>query len=214
MNYIEKLVKRYPVLTDISVNIQEAYELMKSCYEMEGKLLIAGNGGSAADAEHITGELMKGFKLRRQVPKSMADSMERIDKDRGSKLAKCLQRALPAIPLVDKEAFLTAYINDVGSDSIFAQQIYGYGRQGDVFLAISTSGNSTNILDAAVVAKAMEMKVIGLTGQGGGKLAELADVMVAVPERETYLIQELHLPIYHCWCMMLEEFFFGESDER
>ena len=182
---------------------------MEHAYERDGKLLVAGNGGSAADSEHIVGELMKRFKLPRPLDSSIVERLRSVDFERGNYLANSLEKSLMAIPLVSHEVLSTAYINDVDSYGVFAQQLLGYGRPGDVFLAISTSGNSENILNASVVAKAIGISVIGLTGFDGGKLIDYADVTVRVPEKETYLIQELHLPIYHCWCMMLEERFFG-----
>ena len=171
---------------------------------------IAGNGGSAADAEHIAGELMKRFKILRPVSSEYAEKLVAVDAERGSALAKNLECSLMAIPLVAHEALTTAYINDVDGLGVFAQQLFGYGRKGDVFLGISTSGNSKNVMNATVVARASGIKVIGLTGAKGGELAEVSDVAVKVPETETYMIQELHLPIYHCWCLMLEDKFFGE----
>lgn len=182
---------------------------MEECYKNDGKLLVAGNGGSAADSEHIAGELMKRFKVPRPVSKEFADKLKAVDSERGTELAKNLERSLMAIPLVAHEALTTAYINDVDGIGVFAQQLFGFGREGDVFLGISTSGNSKNIINAAVVARASGIKVIGLTGVSGGELANVADITVKVPESETYMIQELHLPIYHCWCLMLEDRFFG-----
>lgn len=207
---IDLLIKRYPKLEIIQSEIKQAYIVLEECYANGGKLLIAGNGGSAADAEHITGELMKRFKIKRPVSKEFAEKLQEVDPVRGKQLAENLECSLMAIPLVAHEALTTAYINDVDGYGVFAQQLFGYGRKGDVFLGISTSGNSRNILNATVVAKALGMKVIGLTGESGGELAQIADVAVKVPEKETYMIQELHLPIYHCWCLMLEERFFGE----
>ena len=134
--------------------------------------------------------------------------MESLDPDRGKKLAKNLERGLMAIPLTAHEALTTAYINDVDGLGVFAQQLLGFGRPGDVFLGISTSGNSQNIINATVVARAREIKVIGLTGAEGGELARVSDVSIKVPETETYMIQELHVPVYHCLCLMLEEHFF------
>lgn len=209
MEQIELLIKRYPKLASVEDAIEEAYHVMAECYEGGGKLLIAGNGGSAADAEHIAGELMKRFKTPRPISKDLADRLKAIDPIRGAALSANLECALTAIPLVTHEALTTAYINDVDGLGVFAQQLLGFGRPGDVFLAISTSGNSENILNAAVAAKALGIKVIGLTGASGGELAKQADVAVRAPENETYMIQELHLPIYHCWCLMLEEKFFG-----
>ena len=155
-------------------------------------------------------ELMKRFKILRPVSSEYAEKLVAVDAERGSALAKNLECSLMAIPLVAHEALTTAYINDVDGLGVFAQQLFGYGRKGDVFLGISTSGNSKNVMNATVVARASGIKVIGLTGAKGGELAEVSDVAVKVPETETYMIQELHLPIYHCWCLMLEDKFFGE----
>lgn len=208
--HIEDLINRYPQLSEIKQEIVNAYLIMEECYKNHGKLLIAGNGGSAADSEHMAGELMKKFKLNRPVSKEFAYKLKCIDPEKGASLAKKLECSLPAIPLVAHEALTTAYINDADGLGVFAQQLFGYGQKGDVFLGISTSGNSKNVINAAIVAHASEMEVIGLTGKEGGELSELSDVVVRVPETETYVIQELHLPIYHCWCLMLEEKFFGD----
>ena len=207
--HINLLIERYPVLETVKQDIISAYLLIEECYEHDGKLLIAGNGGSAADSEHIAGELMKRFKTPRPVSQAMAEKLRAIDPIRGEILARNLEQSLMAIPLVAHETLTTAYINDVDGLGVFAQQLFGFGRPGDVFLGISTSGNSNNILSATVVARALGIKVIGLTGANGGELAEVADVTVKVPETETYMIQELHLPVYHCWCLMLEDKFFG-----
>ena len=207
--HIDLLIDRYPILNSVKQDIIDAYLVMEACYEHDGKLLIAGNGGSAADSEHIAGELMKRFKTPRPVTHEMAEKLKSIDSIRGENLAKNLERGLMAIPLVAHEALSTAYINDVDGLGVFAQQLFGFGRPGDVFLGISTSGNSDNVMSATVVARALGIKVIGLTGEKGGELADVADVTVKVPETETYMIQELHLPVYHCWCLMLEDKFFG-----
>ena len=209
MKHIDLLIERYPVLDGIKESIIDAYLLMEQSYLNGGKLLIAGNGGSASDAEHIAGELMKSFKLERKVPDELQDKLIAVDSVRGEQLAKNLQQPLLAIPLVAHEALSTAYINDVDGYGVYAQQMLGFGKAGDVFLAISTSGNSKNVMNATVVARALGVKIIGLTGEKGGELAEAADVAVKAPSSETYMIQELHLPIYHCWCLMLEERFFG-----
>lgn len=209
MKHIDLLIERYLVLADIKDSLIDAYLLMEECYSNDGKLLIAGNGGSASDSEHIAGELMKSFKLERRISDELKEKLIAIDSVRGEQLAKNLQQPLMAIPLVAHEALSTAYINDVDGYGVFAQQMLGFGRPGDVFLAISTSGNSKNVMNATVVARALGVKIIGLTGEKGGELAELADVIVKAPSSETYMIQELHLPIYHCWCLMLEERFFG-----
>ena len=209
--HMDILVSRYPQLSFCYDDILQAYYIMEEAYASDHKLLIAGNGGSAADSEHIAGELMKRFKTPRPVPEDFAERLERIDPIRGPGLAKNLERGLMAIPLVAHEALSTAYINDVDGLGVFAQQLYGFGRPGDVFLGISTSGNSKNVMSATVVARALGIKVIGLTGEKGGELANVADVAVKVPETETYKIQELHLPVYHTWCLMLEERFFGSN---
>lgn len=208
--FVDELIERYPTLAVCRIDIMAAYEILEECYEGDHKLLIAGNGGSAADAEHIAGELMKRFMRARPVPADFGSKLQEIDSERGPELAKNLERGLMAIPLVAHEAMTTAYINDVDGLGVFAQQLYGFGRPGDVFLGISTSGNSKNVMSATVVARAMGIPVIGLTGKDGGELAKVSDVAICVPETETYKIQELHLPVYHCLCLMLEERFFGE----
>jgi len=207
--HIDLLVERYSVLASAEQDIINAYLVMEECYENGGKLLVAGNGGSAADAEHIVGELMKGFKMDRKSSDEFAEKLVEANPELGTILSDNLQRALPAIALDGHIALSTAYSNDCEPLLCFAQQVNGYGKTGDVFLGISTSGNSKNVLYAATVARAKGMKVIGLTGQKESKLSEYADVCVKVAEIETYMIQELHLPVYHCWCLMLEEKFFG-----
>lgn len=185
---------------------------MEQAYAADRKLLVCGNGGSASDSEHIVGELMKEFKLKRQVYKEQVNALKSIDLEMGSFLAEHLQGALPAITLTGHSSLTTAFMNDSAPELIFAQQVNGYGKPGDVFLGISTSGNSKNVLYAAVAAKAKGMKVIGLTGGRACRLSAFTDVCIQVPEQETYKIQELHLPVYHCLCMMLEEHFFGSKD--
>jgi len=207
--HVDLLVSRYPKLEAVRQQIISAYEILEECYLHDGKVMIAGNGGSAADSEHIAGELMKRFKIPRPVTPELAEKLKEADPVRGPLLAKNLERGLMAIPLVAHEALTTAYINDVDGYGVFAQQLLGFGRPGDVFLGISTSGNSQNIMNAVAVAKALGIKILGLTGAKGGELAAAADVAVRVPETETYMIQELHLPVYHCWCLMLEDRFFG-----
>lgn len=208
-NHIEVLIERYPQLIECRESIQAAYDILKEAYTKDCKLLVCGNGGSASDSEHIVGELMKEFKLKREVYHDQAEAMQHIDPELGAILAKHLQGALPAIALTGHSSLTTAFMNDSNPELIFAQQVNGYGKSGDIFLGISTSGNSRNVLFAAVAAKAKGLKVIGLTGQKPCKLAQLADVCIQVPETDTYKIQELHLPVYHCLCMMLEEHFFG-----
>lgn len=207
--HIDLLIERYPALIVCKEDIIASYLLMEESYENGGKLLVAGNGGSAADSEHIVGELMKGFKMPRRLSSEMCDKLKAVDTEMGEMLGKNLQGGLSAIALDGHPALTTAYMNDVEPLLCFAQQVNGYGVVSDVFLGISTSGNSKNVLYAATVAKAKGMKVVGLTGQKESKLGALADVTVKVPQTETYMIQELHLPVYHCWCLMLEDKFFG-----
>lgn len=209
--HIDLLMERYSQLSSIREDFINAYLTLEKCYENGGKLLIAGNGGSAADAEHIVGELMKGFRSPRRLQDSYKDALMQENKELGEVLASNLQGALPAIALDGHSSLTTAYMNDCEPLLCFAQQVNGYGKAGDVFLGISTSGNSRNILYAGTVAKAKGMKVIGLTGEKESQLSRMADVCIRVPQVETYMIQELHLPVYHCICLMLEEQFFGED---
>lgn len=206
--YLHELIQRYPILESEKRDIISAYDIMENCYRLGGKLLVAGNGGSCADAEHIVGELMKGFIKRRELSPELSDRLKREGGAKGEELARQLQGGLPAIALTGHPGLSTAFLNDVNGDMIYAQQVCGYGQEGDVLLGISTSGNAENIEYACITARAKGMKVIGLTGRDGGRLKELADAAIVVPERETYKIQELHLPIYHALCLMLEERFF------
>lgn len=209
MKHIDLLVERYPSLESAKEDIIAAYEVLGESYKNGGKLLVAGNGGSAADAEHIVGELMKGFKLLRKPKTDFAEKLMAENQELGAVLAENLQGALPAIALDGHPALSTAYMNDCEPLLCFAQQVNGYGKAGDVFLGISTSGNSKNILYAATTAHAKGMKVIGLTGAKDSKLKDMSDVCIKAPQTETYMIQELHLPIYHCLCLMLEDKFFS-----
>ena len=208
--HLDLLIKRYPGLQPIKQDILDAYLILENCYTHHHKLLVAGNGGSAADAGHIVGELMKGFLLQRKISSSFAKKLQAVDSELSAPLIENLQQGLKAISLAEHSELSTAYLNDMDGSGVFAQQVFGYGDEDDVFLGISTSGNSHNVLQAAVVAKALGMKIIGLTGRNGGKLAQIADVTIQVPETETFMVQELHLPIYHCLCAMLEEKFFGK----
>ena len=209
MRHIDLLVERYPSLESAKNDIVAAYLLLEESYKNGGKLLVAGNGGSAADAEHIVGELMKGFKLPRKPGTAFAEKLVAENHELGSVLAENLQGALPAIALDGHPALSTAYMNDCEPLLCFAQQVNGYGKTGDVFLGISTSGNSKNVLFAATTAHAKGLKVIGLTGAKDSKLKDMSDVCIKAPQTETYMIQELHLPIYHCLCLMLEDKFFN-----
>ena len=206
--YLDDLIQRYPVLSPVKEDIRRFYEMLKDTFESGGKLLVAGNGGSCADAEHIVGELAKGFCKKRHVTADFAEKLAGIDPELGPKLAEGLERGLPALALHSHPGLTTAFLNDVNGDWYFGQQLLAQGKKGDIFLAISTSGKSRNIYAAAVVARAMNIPVLGLLGKTGRKVLPLCDAAVVVPEMETFKIQELHLPIYHTLCLMLEEHFF------
>lgn len=204
---MEKLLKRYPSLSAVSGDIDAAVELLTDMYRQGGKLLCCGNGGSAADSEHIVGELMKCFKIKRPIKKELSDALLKYGKE-GAELSGTLEASLPAISLCGHSALSTAYGNDRNAYMTFAQQVNGFGQSGDTLLALTTSGNSLNCIYAAITAKAKGMRVIGITGTGGGRLSSLADVCIRIPESETYLVQELTLPVYHYICARLEEIFF------
>lgn len=207
-SHVDTLISRYPDLAVCKEAIISAYNLLENAFAQNGKLLVAGNGGSAADSEHIVGELMKGFVKPRKLSDEFAKSLIAVNPELGGVLGQTLQGALPAIALDGHLALTTAYMNDCNPLLCFAQQVNGYGMANDVFLGISTSGNSKNILYAATVAKAKGLKVIGLTGEKESELSAMADVCIRAPRKETFMIQEMHLPIYHCLCLMLEERFF------
>lgn len=198
MEILDELYVRYPQLKGCEGEIAKALDLLLTCYKGGGKVLTCGNGGSAADAEHIVGELLKKFRKHRDIDSGVAAKLP-------SELVARLEGALPAISLVSMSGILTAFANDVAWETAFAQQVYGLGNPGDVLIALSTSGNSANCVNAARVAKAKGLKVIALTGAGGGRLGELADAAIKVPETETYRIQELHLPVYHALCAAVED---------
>ncbi|GGH84815.1 D-sedoheptulose 7-phosphate isomerase [Pullulanibacillus pueri] len=210
-HYILEVIDKYPELSGCADDIEDAYQLLKDCYTEKHKVLLCGNGGSAADCDHIVGELMKGFLLKRPVGAAFKEQLAHIAPEDATYLADHLQGALPVISLVSQSALMTAFSNDVASDIVFAQQVYGYGDPGDCVIGISTSGNSKNVLYALKVAKAKGLKTIGLTGRTGGEMESLCDITIKVPSDETFEIQERHLPIYHCLCMMLEEAFFSHE---
>ena len=201
MGILEGLYERYPQLKGCEGEIGKAFDLLLACYRGGGKVLTCGNGGSAADAEHIVGELLKKFRKHRDIDSAVAAKLP-------PELVAKLEGALPAVSLVSMSGILTAFANDVAWETAFAQQVYGLGNPGDVLIALSTSGNSANCVNAALVAKAKGLKVIAMTGVGGGRLCELADAAIKVPESETYRIQELHLPVYHALCAQLEDALF------
>ena len=201
-------MERYPELKEQRDNKLAVYKVLEESYVNGGQLLVAGNGGSAADSEHIVGELMKAFIKPRKLQDDLQNKLKTVDEKLGTVLADNLQGALPSIAVTGHVGLSTAYLNDCNPLLSFAQQVNGFGREGDVFLGISTSGNSENILYALVTAKAKGMKTIGLSGRDGGKMKEFCDEIIIVPEKETFKIQELHLPVYHALCLMLEERFF------
>ena len=202
------LLKRFPALQGCEKELGAAFDLLVAAYQNGNKLLVCGNGGSAADSEHIVAELMKGFLKRRPIPAAHALQLEQSGGTSGKLIAGRLQGTLAAISLPSQVSLITAIANDLDFDMIFAQQVYGLGRAGDVLLAISTSGKSKNVLNAVLVAKAFGLKSIALTGRAGGDLAPLADVAIKVPSDNVAEIQELHLPVYHWLSSELEEVFF------
>ncbi|NMP37935.1 MAG: SIS domain-containing protein [Clostridiales bacterium] len=205
----EEFLLDNPDLAGLRADIAQAYGMLRETYDGHGKVLICGNGGSAADSEHIVGELMKGFKLPRRLTAAQTAAFDGIDG--GDYIAANLQRSLAAISLVSQTALMTAFANDAAADMMFAQQVYGYGVPGDTLIALSTSGNSASIVNAAKAARAIGVKVLGITGSNESKLSAVADVCVCLPSTQTYRIQEYTLPVYHALCAMLEEEFFGEN---
>lgn len=207
--YIEELIQRYPMLTGCREDIQKAFALLEDTYCRGGMVLTCGNGGSGADSEHIVGELMKEFAIRRPLPQKEQEALKAISPEHGEMLGKNLQGALPAIALTGSIALSTAFANDAVPELVFAQQVYGYGTPESSLIGISTSGNSKNVIYALETARLKGMHTIGLTGISGGKMKALCDVCIRVPSDSTPDIQELHLPVYHALCKMLEEAFFG-----
>lgn len=209
LKIIDSMVARYPELEPQKRAVVSATELLCKCYENGGKLLICGNGGSASDALHIVGELMKDFCIERPLGDEIKNKIAAVSEN-AEYICSNLQVSLPAVALVGSAAIETAFANDRAPDLCFAQQVMGLGNKGDILLGISTSGNSKNIIYALDVAKAKGLKTIALTGKGGGKMATKCDVLIDAPETETYKVQELHLPIYHAICLAVENEFFGE----
>ena len=205
---IGELTKRYPTLAECKDDIENAVNLIETAYSDGKKLLLCGNGGSAADCEHISGELLKGFLKKRPLSEGMRKEMKNNNPNIDDSMLSRLQGGLPAIPLTSFSALSSAFCNDVDPSRVFAQEVLALGKSGDVLIAISTSGNSENVVNAANVAKSLGIRIISLTGKSGGKLREISDVAICVPESETFKVQELHLPVYHCICAMIEEKFF------
>ena len=208
MTILDTLITRYPVLAPMKEDIQAAHDLLAASFAAGGKLLLCGNGGSACDCEHIAGELMKSFVLPRPLGKQDADALKAAG-DADARLASALQQGLPCVVLNGLPGLSSAFANDEEPALVYAQQAWVYARESDVLLGVTTSGNSDNVVQAASAAKARGAKIIGLTGQKLGRLAPLCDVLLNVPDTETFRVQELHLPIYHALCLMLEEHFFG-----
>ena len=206
---IEQLIKRFPELDPMKKTIENAIDEIIKCYEKGGKVLIAGNGGSACDSEHIAGELLKSFLKKRPIKEEIRKELLKIED--GEYIADNLESPLRAVALTSHLGLSSAYLNDKEPYLVFAQQLLGFGDKGDIFIAISTSGNAKNIIYAAKLAKAMGIKVVSLTNENGGKLAEMADIAIKAPAKETHITQEYHEAIYHEICIRVEEYFFKEN---
>lgn len=212
VKHLARLLSRYPALEECRSSLRDAFQVLVHAFERDGTFFVCGNGGSAADAEHLVGELMKGFQKPRPCLESDIAALEAVAPGRGTAIAAQLQRGLRAISLVSQTSLMTAIANDLSGEMIFAQQLYAAGREGDVLVAISTSGNSLNVCTALVVAKAIGVRTIALTGRGGGTAAKDAEIAIRVPADNVADVQELHLPVYHWLATELEEHFF--SDDR
>lgn len=210
METLNELVCRYKGLECCVSEIKTAVELIIEMYKNGGKLLICGNGGSAADSDHIVGELSKGFLKKRPLPEGEREKLRSLYPDEWEKLANGLQGGLPAVSLHSQSALLTAFVNDVEPEMMYAQSLYALGKKGDVLIAISTSGNSKNVVNAVKLARAVGVKVVSLTGERESELSRMSDVCIRVGERETYRVQELHLPVYHYICAAVEDEFYSE----
>lgn len=203
-NELALLIKHYPELESCKDDIIASFHVITDCYKSGGLIMICGNGGSAADSSHIVGELMKGFKKKRALTTKQRHAIETFYPGEGAELADSLQRAIPAISLVEQSALSSAFINDVNPEMVYAQQVFGYGKTGDVLMGLSTSGNSQNVVNACKVAKTLGVKTIAFTGREGGCLSDICDITLRAPATEVYRVQEYHLPIYHALCAMLE----------
>jgi phosphoheptose isomerase len=208
---LNELCERHPLLESLKNTIGETAEIIIKCYTEGGKLLICGNGGSSSDSDHIVGELMKSFESKRPINKDISKKLSEVSEERGKYLSEKLECGLPAISLSSQNSLTTAICNDIGADLVFAQQVLGYGRDKDILIAISTSGNSRNVVDACITARATGMKVIGLTGFSGGKMKQYCDILLNVPEKRTAYVQELHLPVFHAICLLVENHFYGNN---
>lgn len=209
-NHLGILCQRYPALSGLKDSIAEASKMIINCYSDGCKMLVCGNGGSSADAEHFTAELMKSFEKERPLDQSLIDRLCEISPSRGRFLGEKLNHALPAIPLPSNTALSTAISNDTGPSLVFAQQVIGYGNEGDILIGLSTSGNSANVIDACITARALNLNVIGITGLTGGKMKQYCDLLINVPETRTAWVQELCLPVMHTICLIVEDHFYGK----
>jgi D-sedoheptulose 7-phosphate isomerase len=209
--FLEELIGRVPRLLPVKDEIGKAAESLILCYQQGGKVLVCGNGGSSSDSDHIVGELMKGFEQKRPIGESLKNRLTDLAGERGKFLSEKLQQGLPAISLAAHHALITAVANDTDASLVFAQQVMGYGKSGDILIGISSSGNSQNVIDAMITAKATGMVVIALTGESGGKMKSYCDLLINVPASRTAFVQELHLPVYHTLCQIVEHSFFGNS---
>jgi D-sedoheptulose 7-phosphate isomerase len=209
MELLQQFFERHKELACLEEQVKQSIQVIAEAFRKGNKLLVCGNGGSSADADHIVGELMKGFEMKRPVSSSIQSILKEQFGARGAMLASVLQQGFPAISLSAHTALVTAVSNDLGGDYIYAQQVAGYGKAGDVLWAISTSGNAHNVLDALMVAKAAGLTTIGMTGESGGEMKPYCDVLLNVPSTATARVQELHLPLYHMICRLLEREFFS-----
>lgn len=209
--YLHQLTAKHPELSVLRDSIKEAAEVIIKAYTAGYKLLICGNGGSSSDSDHLVGELMKSFETKRPLDISFKSRLAEVSLERGKYLAEKLEHGLPAISLSAHTSLTTAICNDIDPDLVFAQQIIGYGTEKDVLIAISTSGNSKNIIDACITAKAMNITVIGITGKTGGAMKKYCDILINVPDDRTASVQELQLPVYHFLCRMVEDHFYGKD---
>ena len=210
LQHLDNLITRYPELSILKINILNAADMICESCKSDGKVLVCGNGGSAADSEHIVGELMKGFVLPRKLKQSDIDSIKNAGFSDWKYLADSMQQGIPAIALTEHSALSSAILNDNDPYMAFAQQTYVYGRPGDILIGISTSGNARNVCNALKVGKAFGVKTIGFTGSKPSAMEDICDIMLKVPAQETFKVQEYHLPVYHALCIMIEEEIFGE----
>ena len=207
---MNQLFRRYPELAVCKEDIENAFYMLATTYKNGGKVLVCGNGGSAADAEHIVGELMKNFMIKRKTDSKFKAALKELGFTDAEYLSEHLEGALPAISLVSQSSILSAFANDNAADMVYAQLVYGYAEKNDLLWCLSTSGNSANVVNAAKVAKAKGIKVLSFTGKSESKLSGISDVTVRVPKSETFLVQELHLPVYHYLCANIEKAMFEE----